>query len=140
MRGVAEFGECEDYLLSGTEPDQLHLTGPTPNTIRVGTTANVIAAVENNFVGLPDQTVRFEKVLGSFSFLNGSNPGGTSTELLTGPDGTTRLEFRADAAGIALIRAIVVGTSLETFAFFQIVPGRGDGRSPGGLGRVGHGP
>ncbi len=124
-RGVAEFGECEDYQVSGDVPDQLHLIGPTPNEIRVGQNGSVVAVVSNRFVGLAQQTVTFTRLAGNFSFLNGSNPGGASTDIDTGPDGHATVNFRADGPGSALLRATVTGESgaMHAFAVFEIVAG-----------------
>lgn len=124
-QGVAEFGECEDYRVSGATPDQLHLIDPTPNRTRVGQNGSVIAIAENNFVGLADQDVTFTRLSGNFTFLNGSNPGRAATSISTGPDGRATVSFRGDGAGSALLRATVAGETgdLHAFAVFEIVPG-----------------
>jgi len=112
--------ECE------AEPDQLHVVGPVPNLVPVGTTGAIDATVERNFVGLPGQEVSFARLAGSLTFTAGTiRPDGTQATVVTGSNGIAHMTFSADAVGECLVEVSVSGTPLTAYSVFQIVPAAG---------------
>jgi len=108
-------------------PDQLHLSGPTPNVITVGTTATIVARVESHFVGVPGREVVFTKAQGQFTFTSGNvSPDGTQATVMTDTSGVATITFRAAAAGPGLIAARISGSQVPpAFARFDIIAGVG---------------
>jgi len=103
-------------------PDQIHLYGPDPNSFPAGAHQSLTAMVENNSVGLADETVTFTAVLGSIQFTSGMiGGGGTNSSVLTDPSGAAAVNFTGSAPGPALIQASVHG--LSAFQFLQVLPG-----------------
>lgn len=119
-RGIAEFGEVEDYFVSGDEPDQLHLLGPLPNMLIEGDSGSILATVEDNFNGLIGQDVKFETLVGDITFNNGMGAGSNMTTLTTNTYGQAEAEFTANSAGYVLVRASVLGTNLSAYLFFEV--------------------
>lgn len=122
MRGVAEFGEVEDYLVSTQEPDQLHLLGPLPNDVLEGQSAAILATVEDNFNGISGKQVTFEFLLGDSTFDNGTGAGSGTTTLTTDNYGQALAQFTAGSPGIELVRVSVNGTSLVAYVLFEVQP------------------
>ncbi|RFC37220.1 MAG: Zinc carboxypeptidase [Candidatus Nitrotoga sp. LAW] len=120
-KGPAQFGEVEDYF-TGT-PDQLHIVGPTPNRIPVGSQGSIKATVQANQVGVPAQEVVFTKLLGNFTLTSGTvSPDGKRASVIVGNDGTANMTFVANGAGQALVKVTVTGTSLSAYSYFIVTP------------------
>jgi len=110
----------ETYWLA---PDQLHLAGPLPNHVTVGTEGAITATVESNFVGVPGREVVFTKLIGDFTFTSGAiSPDGNTSSVATGENGTTEMTFIAGAVGTGIIGVSVTGSELPTaFSIFEMV-------------------
>jgi hypothetical protein len=120
-RGRAQFGEVEDYphkffLLKA---DRLHSIGPIPNRVPAGATGTIAATVQYNLSSAPDVAVVFTKLGGDFSFTSGSiSADGKRATATTDADGVATMTIVPNAAGAALVRVAVPGTSLSAFALF----------------------
>jgi hypothetical protein len=137
-RGLARYGEVEDYVinlgnnLSSNQapfpvPDQIHLYGPASNNFPVYVAQTLTAMVENNFIGLPGQTVVFSDVLGALQFLSGSlSANGAETSVATDSTGAAPVQFLATTPGPALIQAYLPSTGQSAYLFMQVqaaIPG-----------------
>jgi subtilisin family serine protease len=131
-QGQAAFGEVEDYPHYGSPgyppppvyADQLHVTGPIPNTFNVGQLAQLDVAVELNFLGMSDAGVLFTKVAGNFAFLSGAvSPDGLDAAMLTDGGGMAVMSIQATGGGLGLIEISVPGAPdlSPVYAFFSIV-------------------
>jgi hypothetical protein len=102
-----------------TPPDQLHLSGPSPNTIPVGQDGTLVATVESGFVPMPGKTLRFTKLAGDFRFDNGTlSSGGTTTTLTTATNGAAVADVTAGSAGMGFIQVNIEGTALSAYLVF----------------------
>ncbi len=111
--------------------DQLHTQGPGGQNkqLPVGGNGSIQATLEAQFIPVPDWEIVFTKLsgpglTGNYTFTNGSTPGGTSTALMTDPNGNAAVTFTTDAEGPALMQVDATGTGLTAFVFFQITPAR----------------
>ena len=103
--------------------DQVHLVGPIPNELPVGTEGKIVATVQEDFIGVPDFEVGFTKLEGDVTFTKGDIlDDGTQATVITDPNGIAEMGFSGDAEGIGLIEASVTGTQLSAFSFFEIIP------------------
>jgi hypothetical protein len=131
-RGLARYGEVEDYVIQlgnkagGDEipfelPDQLHLYGPVANGFPMFVGQTLTAMVENDFVGLPGETVIFTDVIGGLQFSSGStNADGTQTSLATDFSGSAPVTFFGTVPGPAMIQATVTSTGQSAYFLMQV--------------------
>jgi hypothetical protein len=108
-------------------PDQLHIHGPEPNEIPVGTEGTIDAVVQTvGFVGLPNREVMFTKVsdavlTGSYTFTSGTvSPDGTQATVTTDHHGTAQMTFVAEGVGQGLIEVRAGSGDLTAYSFFTI--------------------
>jgi hypothetical protein len=121
-KGLARYGEVEDYLVSAGFPDQIHLYGPNPNNITLNVAQTLTAMVENNAVGLPGQTVAFSVSLGGIQFTSGTlGGGGATSSVVTDGYGSAAVNFVGTNAGPALIQATETSSGLTAFQFLQVL-------------------
>lgn len=105
------------------EPDQLHVVGPVPNQLLVGSSGSIAATVAEAFVGLPELDVTFTTLAGEITFL-GSDARAESITVATDSDGVATAEFVANATGLGLVQISVPGTGLTAYSVFQITSAR----------------
>ena len=123
-RGLARYGEVEDYLVSGPLPDQLHLYGPNPNFFETNVSQTIEALVENSFVGLEGEVVDFASLLGNIQFTSGAvSNNGAATAEVTDASGEAVVSFVGTGPGPALVQATVEGTGLTAYVFMQVQAG-----------------
>lgn len=120
-RGAAQFGEVEDYPIGIVRTVvQLHLYGPVPNQVPVGTTATINASVQSRFDGVPGARLVFTKLSGALTFTSGVvSSDGTTARVTADGNGAAVMTFVPTGAGPALVRVSVVGTSFTAYAFFR---------------------
>ena len=121
-KGLARYGEVEDYLVSDSSPDQVHIYGPNPNMFPTNVPRTAMAMVENRFVGLPGQTVLFSAVQGGIQFTSGTLGGGGATSSVTTDSyGSAPVSFVGTTPGAAIIKAAV--NSQAAYLFLQVQSG-----------------
>lgn len=110
------------YQSPQADADQLHIAGPIPNQVHIGTSGTVTAKVQKNFVGVSGVDVLFTKKAGNLTLTSGSiSPDGTQSLITTGYDGQADLTFDADAESSALIEVAVVNTPLKVYSVLHII-------------------
>ncbi len=135
-RGVARYGEVEDYVVNvGTGgsnqlyppdnpypyPDQVHIYGPSSNSIPTNVVETLTAMVEKQFVGLAGETIVFSVPTGSIYFTSGeTNNADTEASAQTDTNGAVTMQFFATEAGPALIQATVSATGQTAYLFLQV--------------------
>jgi hypothetical protein len=104
-----------------TPPDQLHLAGPSPDTIPVGQDGSIVATAETGFVPMPGMTLTYTKLAGDFTFNDGvvSSSGVTATQT-TATNGAAVMEVTARSAGLGLVRVNIANTNLSAYAVFTM--------------------